>query len=145
MFKISSVQKWKRHTHAGNEAFKNKFYLSAMIYYQQAIALVEDVMSDEKDAQLQIACLYVSYQNLAELYAQNKEHDLAHNILSTLCDSIMSELRKVSVTPNKRRLLTWALKQASASLCTLKKELNTDLSTLSNMCERHLLSNTIGV
>jgi|AntRauTorckE5430_2_1112549.scaffolds.fasta_scaffold20994_2 hypothetical protein len=82
---------WKRHTLAGNLYFEKHQIVRSIEHYEIAICEAIMLINMVNSGRAAVAALLASFHNLAELYAQQNEHDLseselakAHNIINAL-------------------------------------------------------------
>lgn len=82
---------WKRHTLAGNLYFEKKQIARSIEHYEIAICEAITLINMVNSGRAAVAALLASFHNLAELYAQQDEHNLsenelakAHNIIDAL-------------------------------------------------------------
>jgi hypothetical protein len=102
---------WKRHTLAGNLYFKKKQITRSIEHYEFAICEAIILINKVNSGRAAVAALLTSFHNLAELYAQEGEHNLsenelakAHNIIDALLLKEQSDVQEEALRWGKCRV-----------------------------------------
>jgi len=108
------MNEWKKMIIEGNQAFNSGLFYSAERYYKVACDFASEMNPIESSHSNLIASLVVSYQNLAELYFNQNQYDLALSQYQELHEKLLMFGAKYEDSPK----LLAAIRQATCKIGT---------------------------
>lgn len=106
---------WKRHTIAGNSYFEKNQIMLSIEHYEIAICEAIMLINMVNSGKAAVAALLASFHNLAELYAQQNQHDLSENELTKAYD-LINTLLLSKQSDDQEEALMWGKCKANIAL-----------------------------